>query len=487
MFNLTEAFKEGYEVYLQEKANEDFAEAFQILNESQKQAEASFAAVQKYFQLYALSEASMDPKSLPAENKKQTKQDESLSTDVFDTIRKIVELSKQSEKDTMPSYDAAQGFVSVKKISEMKFPGNIIFFIESLISWITNVVKRFISFFSNAIRGVFGLETTKDKFEDDLRLKLERVKKIENTVAPMNVGNVAKFMKIYSLSDKDLEKVGSFTRNESVLVEAGKDDMTHQPTKIGQPINVISIDVSKDMELLNQLLQHFVDLFDEAYGSNGEHLFKTDDLELLLRLFQATINDITKGTVSTYALSGKLTTMELLDSSKLRDNLIRTKLNTDNLKRAYQETDNKITDTLAMINQGLVLASSKLGEAFKYYSASTYSQMIDILQVLQPRIKSVEKIEKDMMKMKATFDTITIQLGKQRQAMGAFGQIAYTSVYQRKIDELFNSARFVSQTITLRLTVLGLYLKELKNVRESVKNVNAINQASKSVLKAFRF
>ena len=56
MFNLTEAFKEGYELFLEEQSQKDFVQAFSILEESQKQAESAFKTVQDYFKLYALSE-----------------------------------------------------------------------------------------------------------------------------------------------------------------------------------------------------------------------------------------------------------------------------------------------------------------------------------------------------------------------------------------------------------------------------------------------
>ena len=68
MFNLTEAFKIGYEEYLKEQVEQDFEKAFDALQESQKEAEKSFDIVKNYFNLYALSEGLLEEvKGLPGE------------------------------------------------------------------------------------------------------------------------------------------------------------------------------------------------------------------------------------------------------------------------------------------------------------------------------------------------------------------------------------------------------------------------------------
>ena len=93
----------------------------------------------------------------------------------------------------------------------------------------------------------------------------------------------------------------------------------------GKQIIGIDINISREMEGIEQLLQHFLDLFDNSMGSNREHLFETRDLEMLLEIFKTTIKDLVSGNVSNTAIAGKLTNLDLLSADKLKDNLIRTK------------------------------------------------------------------------------------------------------------------------------------------------------------------
>lgn len=493
MFNLTEAFREQYEVYLEEKLNEDFQETFRVLNESQQEADKAFRTLQKYFHLYSLAEDFEyydDTKENPKkENKQQIKKDEKLSGDVLDVIKQALNVAATGAGN---QYKPEAAFQTVKKVSQMKFPENIIFFVNSLISWITNVIKRFISFFSNVLRSLVGLDKAEDKFNsDDLKIKLRDVKRVEATVVPMSsaMSKTPGYMTSYEVPSDQLEILKVLNDNyEPVSMGENLNEYTDTKKNTEQnTIQVLSIDVSKDMENLFQLLQHFLDLFDNAYGSNGEHLFEISDLQLLLGMFQSTIKDISSGTVSTYALSGKLTNLDMLDSGKLRDSLIRTKVNIDNLKTVYTQTESRITSTLTMIQRSQIVASAKLGQTYKFYSASTYTGMIKILDVINPRIKDAVKLEKNLAKMSKVFDSLVKQLGAQRQSLRGFGSVAYTSVYQKKIDELFNSARFVSQTTTLRLTSLGLYIKQLRDIREAVTAANAINAGAKSVVKSLKF
>jgi hypothetical protein len=494
MFNLTEAFKQGYETYLKEETEKSFEEAINGLEESQKEAEESFEIVREYFNLYALSEGVLNEKEEDEGKLGNTADKKSnKETDATDVIKNLLKLGTGIFGDQEKAgYNPLVGNVTVQKITEMKFPQNIIFFIQTLIAWLGNLVRKFISFITQGIQRLFGLPVG-DDFKGDLTLHLEKAKKIESIGLPLSgfKGKEPKAASMYSFDSKNLEEIRSifdgFSLKESVeLTEAEKD--ARDPNN---PANAdfrnqtvaIKVDISKEMEDLHSQLLHFLDLFDNAYGSNQEHLFQTEDLQLLLELFRAVMEAISSGDVPTYAIQGKLTELETINKERLKDNLIRTKINTENLKRAYVETQERIVRTLQILTQKQLLAAEGLGVSFRFYSAATYVQMIKILQVIKPRIKDSEKMEAKLKKMGEIFNKVVIELGKQRSAISNFGPVIYTPVYQRKVNDLFDASRFVSQTITLRLALLGLYIRQLKDIREALENANSINSRAKEFLK----
>jgi hypothetical protein len=142
---------------------------------------------------------------------------------------------------------------------------------------------------------------------------------------------------------------------------------------------------------------------------------------------------------------------------------------------------------LAILSHKQLVALENLGSGYRFYSASTYIQMVKILDAISPRIKESEEMEKDLKKMKEVFDKIVIQLGKQRDALVGYGQITYTSVYQKRISDLFDGARYVSQTVTLRLATLGLFIRQIKDIREAIFTVNSMNERSREFLKKSAF
>lgn len=479
MFNLTETFKEGYEAFLTEQAEQDFERAIESLEESQKQAERSFEIVREYFDLYAASEGLLEAEAgfrdatSSAEQRKEEKvidKDQSLGSNV------VKDLMGFLAQGSGASYKPQVGTVEVKKISEMKFPQNIIFFLQALIEWLVNLVKKFLSAITNGIQRLFGVPTAED-FKGSLRLNLEKAKTIENFVLPIanSITGAPKAAKMVQVDPSNLEQVKKvYSLQENVLTE---DEVETQ----NKPTMAIQINIQKDMEDLNQSLVYFLDMFDNSYGSNQEKLFETEDLQLLLELFRNSIEMISKGESRSYALQGQLTELDVVNKEKLKDNLIRTKINTENLKKVYVETQKRILSILQVIGHKQLLAVGGMGVSFKFYTAATYNEMIKILDALEPRIKDANKLEKRLKKMSDTFNKVVIQLGKQRKSIANYGEVVYMPIYQKRINDLFDSARYVSQTITLRMATLSLYIKQLKEVRENISNLNSINSSGKSI------
>jgi hypothetical protein len=504
MFNITESFKAQYKTYLQEKAIEsNYSKSLKEYEDAQKHINEGFEIINSYFTVYPLLEKFTDEEDEEENDKKKKNPSDNarnaeVDRKVGETLSNVFSfISKGENLRDIPDYQPVVGHATVQKISEMKFPENIIFFFQQLMSWIVGLIKKFISFFTNAVQRLFGLGEG-EKYEDDIRLNLQRSKKIESLAMPLSnqkdyatKRNFPKAVSLVGFDINDFEKLQSLFEEPqyaSSLDRSGAKSVSTED-KEGKQVKAIDINISKEMEGIHQLLQYFFNLFDNSYGSNREHLFGTEDLEMLMQLFQATIKDLGEGTVSTTALSGKLTSMQLLSADKLKDNLIRTKVNTDNLKKVYVEIQESITNMLAILSHKQLIAAEGLGVSYRFYSASTYVQMVKILDAVKPRVKQAEQMEKDLKKMQAIFDKLVVQLGKQRQVLLGFGQVTYTSVYQRKISELFDASRYVSQTISLRLATLGLFIRQIKDIQESIYNVNAINSRNKDFLtsRAFQF
>jgi hypothetical protein len=504
-FKLTESFKGQYKTYLQEKqSKENYTKALEEFEQAQKHAEAGFDAINEYFNI--LSKAA--PISEATDENKGSQINKEVAdtiSRVFGMIQRVAPSSTDDTRSGIDDYQPVVGHVKVEKISDMRFPENVIFFFQQLISWIVNIVKKFISFFTTAIQRFFKIPEARE-YDEDLRLNLLKAKKIESLAMPLSYkteydtkSKMPKAVTLLGFPPEALEKVRSLISEGVQLKEEDGDPKKYsgaEPMRPGafkaeksesKQVIAIDINISKEMEGIEQLMQHFLDLFDNAYGSNREKLFGTDDLEMLLELFKKTIDQLTKGTVSTTAIAGKLTSMELLDSGKLKDNMVRTKVNTDNLKRVYVQIEQGVSNMLAVLSHKQLIALENLGSGYRFYSASTYIQMIKIMDAIRPRIKQAEEMDRDLKKMKEIFDKIVIQLGKQRQALVGYGEITYTTVYQKRINDLFDGARYVSQTISLRLATLGLFIRQIKDIREAVATVNSMNERSKDMLKKAAF
>ena len=71
----------------------------------------------------------------------------------------------------------------------------------------------------------------------------------------------------------------------------------------GEPKGVvISLDVTKDVVSLKEYCRHFFDLFDNAFGSNNEFLFGTEDVEMLLRAFETMRKNLESGKMSMFSI-----------------------------------------------------------------------------------------------------------------------------------------------------------------------------------------
>ena len=532
-FNLNEAFDKVFELSLQEKLNEDIEDLCEMFNNENNDFLDTITILQEAM-LLEFKEGDGSPEEEPKEEDKKkttTKKDEDkldklsneLDSNHLNTIGNIYSQAmaqydkmtknisdKAMEKriaDQDMTYKPLVGFSEVTKMREMKFPSNIIFFITQFVKWIKNNVLNFIDKFSNIVRSLLGLETGKRKFnKDDLKLKLEKTRAIETkyVIGDQDVyrrdddvidflsgeerySSKVKPVSLLNIPYDEVKRLGlteelNIFKNIELLTEGSFNSKEFDGGAHGSDaVNVIKLDTTKDLFALKQSLDHFFELFDSSYGSNDEKLFSIDDLEIMLKMFENTLKLLQNGanTDSALEIRGELTfTGDAINATRLKDNLLRTKINTDNLKAAYVVTNKQINQIAQIIMNKNLLGASQMGVQYAFLSASTYETMIQILEIIDARLKEAKDMEKKLNKMKTAYVKLTNALDAKRAKLNTLSGLTYTTIIQRKINELYDGARYMTQTVQLRLNTLALYISELNDTRAILKNLNAIPEAT---------
>lgn len=424
-----------------------------------------------------------------------------------------------SRRDTNSSfYKPAVGYEVTEKIGDMKFPNNIIFFIKSLVTWIKNNILNFIDKCSNIIRGLLGLSVGRDRFSaDDLKLKLAKSKQIENHYlvntqkdayqqvnktatmigdAPAEYQASIKPVMMMDVNSKDVSPLFGIREEtgEKYVKEAGLLPLTESAALFEAPQGgdertpIVRLDTTQDLMALRESLNHFFDLYDNAYGSNNEDMFSTVDIQLELALFKDSLDRIEHPSTVNAVKVGNAIDYDgvSVSSQKLRDNLLRTKVNTDNLKSAYTITNQQINAIAKIIANKNLVGITQMGVQYAMLSASTYEIMIDMVGDIDSRIKQAAKTEKDLQKMKDSFSKLADELDRRRTIISAGSTITYTTALERQISDMYDGARYMTQTVQLRLDALALYLSELNDTRAILKNLNAINTVNFPTFKSWR-
>lgn len=402
----------------------------------------------------------------------------------------------KKEKRINPSYSAQPQYVEMKELKNLPFPQNIVFFITQLITWIKRNILNFIDKFSNIVRSLLGLRVSEPKFnKDDLTLKMSAAKTIETKYGVITDGNTYNLK--YDTSD-DLNRINGYkvlpryevNAKPAKIININPSDvklltddwkLLDSPVinEAEQDVRILTIDTSKDLYNLKLSLQHFFDLFDNAFGSNDEKLFSVDDLEIILELLKKSVKTATDG-MPTMEVSGALTT-NTIDANKIKDNLIRTKINTDNLKKAYVITNQQINAIAKIIMNKNIIGISQMGVQYAFLSSSSYKELSEMLEIVDTRLDEAKNIEKKLIKMKASYETLTKELEKKRSGLAAVKAFNITTIAQRQIENLYDASRYMTQVVQLRLNALSLYISEINDTRSIIKNMNAIGEANKKL------
>lgn len=364
----------------------------------------------------------------------------------------------------------------------MKFPKNIIFFIKSLISWIGRVILYLIEKFKNLLRRLLG-DAPKDLDPKKLQLKLTKVKEVEGLATNRNeLGR--KPIGVIQVDPSNFEVINTTLREgvfDSIATELGiikKSDVSSGDVKT-TPV-LVSVDLSRDLMSIRELMQRFYELFDNAYGSNNEHLFQTDDLELILQIFNDTIKRVKDGSSTVYAYGGSAVEIDQINSDRISENLKLTNTNITNLKSAYVQTADKIKDIMKIIQSKELLMVNSLGSSYKMLSSGTYQQLIQMAATIPVRLKEAQELEKALGKLKSQYDALAKQLAATQRNILAIGNVQYDTIYNRKMVELFRAASSMRDIVTLRLSGIGLYIKELKDVQDVMTMLVNFNKSSAS-------
>ena len=102
--------------------------------------------------------------------------------------------------------------------------------------------------------------------------------------------------------------------------------------------------------------------------------------------------------------------------------------------------------------------------------------MIRITEAIRPRLKDSARLYKHLDKMQTAYGRVTDELYKYTKKLGAISSMVYTTPYQRKVTNMYNASRYVSQIIGMRMTCLAYYIKEMQNISDMITALNRINK-----------
>lgn len=387
------------------------------------------------------------------------------------------------------------------KVFQYKKIDSVVGFITGIVTWIKNVLLNLISYFTRGIRMALHIDTNpkenvyKEINPFKLMAQAKKAAAVERQYGfgTLKIGNndgdsiektIGDQLKNYVSAQKGEEIIKSMQESFTLTEEPTDDQKDDKNNKGGyspslKEINksygyLVNVDVSKEIRQLKEVLNHFFDLFDEAVGSNGEKLFETTDLEMLLSAIATMKNSLNMGQATHFdGYKAKL-----LDSTKLKDNLFRTKVNCDKLNKAFSDTQQIIDLVIKKINASTTIQATYDPSRFILLSSATLLGLADVAKLLQSRKKSAEKLSKNLEKLGNEYSKVVGELSVLRQQWISVGSnITIQSDLELATAELFESGKAVFQTLMLRFTCLTNYIQIITNTEDLVLNLIHVNKA----------
>jgi len=486
MINLTEAWKAAYEDYLdKEYASLDIDGIITEMDAANTEAKHSFDLIEQFITLqddptFLLEDETGKNAVVSMPAGKSSTDGNSKSGDDDDkkdnkaTLEELISyLINMKAKDSALSYKP-ESFIKVERIGDMKFPNNLIFFLKQLALWIRNVVIFFINKILNAIRVLIG-KPTKELDGNALKVSFEKASKLAVKGAEFHSDKPEDLKQFVQVVDiEDLREDASFASLFGLEPKTNGNNKGSNDKVISK---VVVINVDKDLEDLRLTMTHFFDLFDQAYGSNSENLFDTGDLQLIFSLFKNTFKGLMKGEIPNVALvGGHATEIQAIDPAVVRNNLRLTQVNINSLKDAYQNTALTARKIMQMIQSKEMLMLTNFVGSGQTLSASTLSVIIGMNQAIGAKQKEVVKLGRKLEKTREMYENLTKKLGSLQKSVVNIGSIQYSTIFTKRVKDLFDASRDMTDIVKLRLSACALYLAELKGIRDTLSALVRLNK-----------
>lgn len=483
-FKLDEALLESYERVMLESASADLVGFDAELQEAQIETEKTLDLLAEFYALEesALQESIADEPSAEDVKKK-------LDRIVLNLTNNIVANSKRSVdpiSDEDLAYKPTGGSIEVPNYTLKDFlkPSNILVLIKSIANWIKNKLIYFIAKLINIVKNIFGIGTSADKdklkeLKEKAKFMWSTAKKIEAKGTALVTAKEGKYVSAIAIDSADpivtiFDSVNA--KEEGDALQEGGEPGTDKGPRV-----ILSIDISKDLLGVKQLLDHFLKLADEAFGSYGEQMFGTEDLDLLFRVIESALSDIESGKIAYYEIGGVPSEIEAISPAKARDNLINTKLNTDLLRKQYTETAQRVRDLLEIIGHKEMRLASQAGIAYKMFSKGTYLEISEIIEVIEKRLKDMKDLEKDLKEVQKKYAKVVDKLNSLSQSSLAVTNMTFSTNYQKRIANLLDSTKQMTQIVTLRLTAVSYYIREIQSITVCLNAIADFSEPRKNI------
>ena len=351
--------------------------------------------------------------------------------------------------------------IDYKPMSAIKTIGEFIAqVVNRIIKWGIDLVKYIVNTITNVVRKIVGLETQEyidfSTRESEFAKKLDASKIPRITTSKVTVYNVGEARQ----ESYDMDDEYSSLLLEQILSENESNQY------------IISVDVSKELNEIRSALKIFYELYDNARGSDGEHLFQTIDLELVLNMIKQVQTNLSKTMFFEYDAISK-------DQVKVTRKL--TVANADKLRNTYDNVNRYIQNLLkAIASKKLVTLQSESG--LLIYNSLTNNAIVELGKTVKERQKLASKDFTQLEKISLKFKKELENIAKFRMSLYSKNTTLVVNPLLEQYKEIYEILSVVIGTTDTRISVLSLYINHLNDIFSTLNalhTVRAINLKEK--------
>jgi hypothetical protein len=332
-------------------------------------------------------------------------------------------------------------------------------FLKKVWHWLSKVVFAVLSGIINAFRAML----------DKKPINIERI--ISKGLKESQAIDILDSRKDLKVTDLGLIKL--YEQNAQLTINEDN-SLTEAPSST----KFVVVDVSKQIFELNVAIDHFFKLFDNAFGTNGEHLYDDSDLLALSKLIKITVKNVEKGQLfPTENEFGDVRLEHGISRDKAKQNLNNTKVNTDKLRSAYLNTANIIQNLLQTIATKQAQTTTSLA-SMSLFNKMTNKQLKALAKKVTPRLKQAEKMYKNLNKMITKFKKISSKISEKQFNIQKLAAVSFTTPDVRLLQDYFQTVRMLIQTTDLRMSALAIYIKEMRDIQGALEMFTPEHSAS---------